>query len=555
MPKSGKKNILFLMFDQLRFDYLSCYGHPHLHTPNLDWLASQGVRFTNCYVQSPICGASRMSFYTGRYVSSHGAAWNGFPLKVGEMTLGDHLRGLGGDAYLIGKTHMRADAKGMARLGLTPDSIIGARVAECGFDIFVRDDGLWGMGPDGAYDEQASAYNQYLRDKGYEGENPWHDFANAGLDAEGNIASGWLYGNSHLPANIAEEDSETPWLTQQAIKFLEEKADKNKPWLCHVSYIKPHWPYIVPAPYHKLYGPESFLAPIRDTAELDAPHPVYAAFAQNAIGKAFRNEEVREKVLGAYMGLIKQIDDQMGVLFDYLKSSGQMENTMIVATSDHGDYLGDHWLGEKDLFHNPSVKVPLIIYDPSTPADAGRGSVCDALVEAIDLAPTFTDFMAGAVADEWLEGRSLIPLLSGSPTRDWRDYVISEYDYSMSPMAAKLGIAPKDARLFMVADDRWKLVHCEGGLPPMLFDLKEDPDELNDLGRHPDYQEARKHGYAMLYDWALRCGQRTTLSTNEIVSNRGKSRRKGIILGLAKASDAEAELLKKYTGKPPASPI
>jgi hypothetical protein len=122
-------------------------------------------------------------------------------------------------------------------------------------------------------------------------------------------------------------------------------------------------------------------------------------------------------------------------------------------------------------------------------------------------------------------------------------------------MAAKLGIAPKDARLFMVADDRWKLVHCEGGLPPMLFDLKEDPDELNDLGRHPDYQEARKHGYAMLYDWALRCGQRTTLSTNEIVSNRGKSRRKGIILGLAKASDAEAELLKKYTGKPPASPI
>ena len=89
----------------------------------------------------------------------------------------------------------------------------------------------------------------------------------------------------------------------------------------------------------------------------------------------------------------------------------------------------------------------------------------------------------------------------------------------------------------------------------MLFDLKEDPDELNDLGRHPDYQEARKHGYAMFYDWALRCGQRTSLSTNEIVSNRGKSRRKGIVLGLAKESDAEAELLEKYTGKPPARPI
>jgi arylsulfatase A-like enzyme len=176
------------------------------------------------------------------------------------------------------------------------------------------------------------------------------------------------------------------------------------------------------------------------------------------------------------------------------------------------------------------------------------------LVEAIDLAPTFTDFMAGRVADEWLEGRSLIPLLSGKPPHEWRDYVISEYDYSMSPMAAKLGVAPKDARLFMVADYSWKLVHCEGGLPPMLFDLKEDPNELNDLGCHPDYHEARQHCYAMLHDWALRCRQRTTLSTREILSNRGKSRRKGIILGLAQASDAEAEILVKYTGKPPNRP-
>ncbi len=112
------KNILFIMFDQLRFDYLSCSGHPSLETPNIDRLAAKGVRFTNAYVQSPVCGASRMSFYTGRYVHSHGAAWNGFPLKVGEMTLGDHLRPLGMDCFLVGKTHMRADAAGMARLGL-----------------------------------------------------------------------------------------------------------------------------------------------------------------------------------------------------------------------------------------------------------------------------------------------------------------------------------------------------------------------------------------------------------------------------------------------------
>ncbi|MDP2086689.1 MAG: sulfatase-like hydrolase/transferase, partial [Gemmobacter sp.] len=133
------RNILFVMYDQLRYDYLGCAGHPHLATPHFDRLAAKGVRFSRAYVQSPVCGASRMSFYTGRYVSSHGAAYNNYPLKVGEMTLGDHLRGAGVQSWLVGKTHMKADMAGMARLGLSPDSVIGARVSECGFDLWDRD--------------------------------------------------------------------------------------------------------------------------------------------------------------------------------------------------------------------------------------------------------------------------------------------------------------------------------------------------------------------------------------------------------------------------------
>ena len=124
------RNILFIMFDHLRRDYLSCYGHPHLKTPNIDRLAGMGVRFDRCYIQSPICGSSRMSTYTGRYVHSHGASWNGIPLKVGEIRMGDHLRSVGMGCHLVGKTHMRADEDGMARLGLEPDSLIGARVAK-----------------------------------------------------------------------------------------------------------------------------------------------------------------------------------------------------------------------------------------------------------------------------------------------------------------------------------------------------------------------------------------------------------------------------------------
>lgn len=545
-----KKNILFLMFDQLRYDYLSCLGHPHLDTPNLDWLAQQSMRFSHCYVQSPVCGAARMSFYTGRYVSSHGAAWNGIPLKVGEVTMGDHLRDRGRDAYLIGKTHMRADAKGMARFGLAPDSVIGARVAECGFDIWTRDDGLWGMGPDGNYDEKDSPYNLYLREKGYEAENPWHDFANAGVDEDGNIASGWIYANSDLPANIKEEDSETPWLTREAINFLEQKKDSDRPWMCHVSYIKPHWPYIVPAPYHDMYGPNTFMPVHRHETEREDMNPVYAAFSGNIIGTAFQDDNVRNKVLGAYMGLIKQIDDQMGVLFDYLKTSGQMENTMIVVTSDHGDYLGDHWLGEKDLFHDPSVKVPLIIYDPSPEADHTRGQVCDALVESIDLAATFTDYTDETVPDEWLEGRSLMPFLHGETPEDWRDFAVSEYDYSMSPMATKLGVTAKDARLFMVASKKWKFMHAEGGMPPMLFDLENDPEEFHDLGRDPEYQDAVQDCYDMLQSWALRCGQRTTYTDEELVARRGKSRRRGIVLGIKDETFGEDDILVKYQGKP-----
>ena len=211
-------NILFIMLDQLRYDYLSCAGHPHLQTPHIDALAARGVRFTQAHVQSPVCGASRMSFYTGRYVSSHGAQWNGYPLRVGEMTLGDHLRPLGMGCWLVGKTHMRADAEGMARLGLAPDSVIGARQAECGFDVWVRDDGLWAEGPDGFYDAARSPYNEWLREQGYPGANPWADFANAGREGD-EIASGWLMANADHPAAVHEPHSETPWLTDRAIEL------------------------------------------------------------------------------------------------------------------------------------------------------------------------------------------------------------------------------------------------------------------------------------------------------------------------------------------------
>src|SRR6202044_2970391 len=138
----------------------------------------------------------------------------------------------------------------------------------------------------------------------------------------------------------------------------------GRPWCLHVSFIKPHWPYIAPAPYHAMYGVEHVIPPVRDAAERHDAHPLYAAFQEERVSRAFSREEVRNRVIPAYMGLIRQVDDQMGRLFAFLDERGLTERTLIVFTSDHGDYLGDHWLGEKQMFHDVSVKVPLIIVDP-----------------------------------------------------------------------------------------------------------------------------------------------------------------------------------------------
>ena len=539
-------NILFIMYDQLRFDYLSCAGHPHLKTPNFDRVAARGVRFTNAYVQSPVCGGSRMCFYTGRYASSHGAHWNGFPLRVGEQTIGDHMRRLGVACWLIGKTHFRADVEGMERLGLDPDSVIGARQAECGFDAWVRDDGLWGQGPDGFYDELRSPYNEYLRSRGYPGENPWADFANAGTE-DGRIASGWMFRNADKPANIREEDSETPWLTSRAIEFIDRTPG---PWLAHVSYIKPHWPYIVPAPYHAMYGPEHVPPATRHAVEREEPHPVFGAYMDNRIAAAFQRDDVRQKVIPAYMGLIKQCDDQLGRLLDHLEETGRMDDTMIVLTSDHGDYLGDHWLGEKDLFHEPSVKIPMIILDPRADADATRGTTCDALVESIDLAATFVEAAGGTVPDHIIEGRSLMPWLRGERPA-WRGFVISEYDYSATPQAVKLGLEPRDARLFMVFDGRFKMMHAEGGFRPMLFDLKTDPEEFHDLAKGDGHQAEIDRLYGHLAQWGRRLAQRVTKSEDDIKAMRGRSVRRGILPFMVDGTEVPEELTRKYRGPAP----
>lgn len=538
-----RRNILFIMCDQLRWDYLSCTGHPHLQTPNIDALAARGVLFSRAYCQSPICGSSRMSFYTGRYVDSHGAAWNNFPLRVGELTLGDHLRPLGMRTVLVGKTHMAADIEGMARLGIDPNSEIGVRLAECGFEPFERDDGLHGEGPDGRYDPREPRYNAWLRELGYDGDNPWEEWANAGEDEDGNLLSGWLLKYCRHPARVNAEHSETPYMTQRALDFIDSAGDDS--WCLHLSYIKPHWPCIAPAPYHSMYSPLHVLPAVRSEAERYQPHAIYRELMKLRVSRVFAHKEVRDAVIPAYMGLIKQIDDAIGTLMVGLAARRVLDSTLIVFTSDHGDYLGDHWLGEKDFFHEPSVKIPLIVVDPTSAADRTRGTACNALVESIDLAPTFVEFAGGAASPHQLEGRSLQPWLHGKPPSRWREFAISEYDYSMTPVAEALGVSPLDARLFMVFDGRCKLIFADR-FRPMLFDLESDPQELIDRGGDPSYEPHCARLLAALNRWARRQSQRTTISDAQIESRRGTSERKGVLIGYWDEGELPAEVLVRF---------
>ncbi|MGE3064541.1 MAG: alkaline phosphatase family protein [Hyphomicrobiaceae bacterium] len=523
MPE--KPNILFVMADQLRWDYLASAGHPYIKTPNLDALARRGVRFDRAFVQSPVCGGSRMCFYTGRYNITHGATWNNFPLRVDELTLGDYLRPLGYRVALVGKTHFKPDVESMRRLGIDPGVDPGVPLLHAGFEAVERDDGLH---PDEANPADL-AYNRWLRQLGYEGDNPWHTWANSVAGDDGEVLSGWSMRNARRPARVREEHSETAYMTDRALDFLRTAGDQ--PWCLHLSYIKPHWPYIAPAPYHAMYGPEHVIPANRSDAERADPHPVVAAFMAHEESVNFSRQEVREAVIPTYMGLISQFDHHVGRVLGHLEATGEIANTIVVVTSDHGDYLGDHWLGEKELFHEEVVRIPLIIVDPRPQADQSRGAVSDTLVEAIDLVPSMLEWAGGPPASHRLEGRSLQPLLAaGSAPSGWRETVFCDSDFAVRHARRTLGLAPDQARGFMARDRRWKYVYYER-FPPQLFDLDSDPHELHDLGRSPAHAAVRDDMKDRLFHWLLNRKTRVTISNELIDRLTGSAKQRGYRFG------------------------
>lgn len=509
------------MVDQLRWDYVGAYGCSPVPTPNIDRLAQRGVRFDNAFVQGPVCGPSRMSYYTGRYVMSHGARWNRVPLSLAERTLGDYLRTAGIAATLAGKTHVLPDTSGLDRLGIEIESERGALLREGGFKPIERFDGH-------SKPDARSGYAEFLRRHGCEGDNPWADYAISVVTESGDLLSGWSMRNVHLPARVPEPWSETAYLTDKAIEFVGAQSDK--PWCLHLSYVKPHWPYVAPAPYHAIFRAAAQRPLIKAQHERTSAHPVVRAFQQHEESLSFAQDEIAAHVKPAYMGLVAQLDHHLGRLLQRLEQSGHAKDTLIVFCADHGDMLGDHWLGEKELFYEAAVRTPLIVVDPRASADKTRGQALPHMVQAIDVLPTILEAF-GVARDAWghiVEGESLLPLLYGQPV-PWRDAVFSEADYAFRGARWTLGRKPSECRGTMVRTAEWKYVQWQG-FCPQLFDLKSDPDELNDLGERPPPDVEREMRERLL-SWSLLRKNRTTTSDAEVEERTEAVKRHGIHIG------------------------
>ena len=514
------RNVLFIMCDQLRADHLGCYGHPFMATRNLDALAQRGVRFANAFVQSGVCGPSRMSMYTGRYVSSHGATWNRVPLSIGEITLGEYLHDAGRTLSLVGKTHVLTDDAGMKRLHVGSESELGALLAAGGFVEADRHDGH--------HAEPDSQYANYLRDRGYASNDPWTDFVISAIGSDAQVASGWNMRNARLPARVAEGDSETTYTTDRALEFI--RAQGDEPWVLHLSYVKPHWPYLAPAPYHARYTLDQCLPVRRAAREIDSAHPVLAAYRAQEECANFMRDEVWQAVRPTYQGLVQQVDDHLGRVWDTLESLGRFDDTLIVFTADHGDFLGDHWLGEKEQFYDTVQRVPLIVYDPDRAADATRGDVETRFAEGIDLVPTFLAALGLPAAQERVEGVSLLALTRAEATPAWRDQVVSELDYGYREARRTLGRAPDQCRAWMVRTDRWKYVHWQG-FRPQLFDLLKDPDEFDDLGADAGHEAVCAEMRERLLAWFMRLKRRVTVDNRGVELATAAHKRAGVFFG------------------------
>lgn len=440
-----RPNILWICTDQQRFDTIGALGNPHVHTPNLDRLAAGGVSFSHAFCQSPICTPSRASFLTGMYPSSVHACMNGNDYWAGAAPLFTKLLADAGyDCGLAGKLHL-AGAEG--RIEPRPD--------QDGYRVF-----QWSHHP----------------------QNDWpqgHDYADW-IHAMGQDLDE-LYEH---PENIPPSLHQTSWCTDKAIEFMEES--RKQPWLMSVNVFDPHAPFDPSQEFLDRYDPANMPGPLFRESDLAAQEKLMDIDFQTKAREpdSFNATEIQ----AAYYAMIELIDENVGRMLTALERTGQLDNTVVIFMSDHGEMLGDHGLLLKGCrFYEGLVRVPLIF---SWSGHFQPGLVSNALVELTDIAPTLLD-ICGLPVPERMQGRSLLSILSGkSDPHQHRDFVRSEYYRALNPdVPGRHDFNGTYAT--MIRDRRHKLVVYHGHATGELFDLQRDPGEFENLWDDADYGEVR----------------------------------------------------------------
>ncbi len=470
-------NILFITSDQWRGDCISALGHPHIKTPNIDNLASDGAIFRNHFGQAVPCGPARASLYTGMYLHNHGSVLNGTPLDARHTNVALEVRKQGYEPALFGYTDVSLDPR-------TQNIVDGYEGV------------LPGMNPVCKLLSEAAPWLDNLKRKGYD--------VSGGVDAvmspQNNYPGAEIRGKTFAAPIYSAEDSNTAFLVDEAIKYIATRKDNN--WFAHVSFLAPHPPFIAPEPYNSMYDEQDMPMPVRRPNMQDeiSQHPWLEQYVTNQRGTALTvgtessdnlslsDQELRQ-VKATYFGMISEVDAQVGRLIDHLRKTGTYNNTLVIFTSDHGEHLGDHWAFAKYTYFDQSFHIPLIIRDPSSAADNSRGTIIELPTESIDIMPTILDAL-DIEAPAQCDGRSLLPFCRGLQPADWRKAAHMEFDLR-SPYDGKgqppLGLKMKHCMATIIRDVHYKYVHF-ATLPPLLFDLKEDPNEFTNLATNPEYQ-------------------------------------------------------------------
>ncbi|MDG2071409.1 MAG: sulfatase-like hydrolase/transferase [Pseudomonadales bacterium] len=430
-------NILFLMTDQHRWDAMSCSGD-WVKTPNMDRIKARGVQFTQCITTTPVCVPARLTLATGKYPHNNGV-WthqtNTMPVDVDNWMR--EIRNLGYRTSLFGKTHLHPH--------------VG--------DLREKEDLMhaWGLddvneiGGPRACTQILSHMTEMWDDKGL-----LEDYR---ADVKARFSNKpYVVRPSTLPL----EDFYDVYVGQQAKQYL-KTYNRDEPWFCWVSFGGPHEPWDTPEPYASMYDPNTMPEAAADGVD-DAPRPRGFAdhLRQGRLSPAFEHGEINA-MRANYAGNVTLIDDQIGEIFDVIEARGEMDNTIMAFTSDHGEMNGDHGLIYKMNFYDGSLRVPLIVSVPGGKSDF----VSDSLVENSDIGPTLVE-LAGGSLDYLQFAKSFTGALDGG---EHREDGLSEIEGE-----------------FMLMNNDWKIALNREGLTYLLFDRKNDPKETRNLAGLAEYK-------------------------------------------------------------------